>query len=301
MSLILGTNQNALKKEETAVKVTYISIAVNVFMAAAKFITGILGNSFALVADAIESTTDVVASVFVMLGVKISIKPPDKEHPYGHGRAETLSTIAIVGFLVFSAIFIIINSIKKIYTHHELPEPYTLLVLAIVVAIKEYYYHYIKKKGKETNSSTLQADAWHHRSDAITSLTAFVGISISLIMGEGYESADDWAALLAAGIILYNAYVILHPAISEILDENRHEEVVNDIKQLSKEVEGVEYIEKCYVRKSGMNYLVDLHLTVDGQLTVSQGHGIAHRLKDAIQLQMPDVADVLIHVEPDDL
>lgn len=290
-----------MEKGHTAVKTTYISLAVNVLLAAAKFITGILGNSFALVADAIESAGDVIASLIVMLGIKISIKPPDKEHPYGHGRAETLTTIAIVCFLLFSAIFIIINSIKKISTPHESPEPYTLLVLALVIGIKEFYYHFIKKKGKETNSSSLIADAWHHRSDAITSFTAFIGISIALIMGEGYEDADDWAALLAAGIILLNAYFILRPAIREILDENQHEDMVEEIQKISKNVEGVEYTEKCFVRKSGMNFLVDLHLTVNGQLTVSKGHEIAHRLKDKIQEQLPEVADVLIHVEPDDL
>lgn len=290
-----------MRKEGTAIKTTYISIAVNIVMAAVKFVTGILGNSFALVADAIESTTDVAASLLVLLGIKISVKPPDKEHPYGHGRAETLATIAIVAFLLFSAIFIIIKSIEKISTPHETPEPYTLLVLAVIVGIKEYYYHFINKKGKETNSSSLVADAWHHRSDAITSFTAFIGISIALILGEGYESADDWAALLAAVFIIFNAYLILRPAVREILDENHHEDLVAEIKKISENIEGAEYIEKCFVRKSGMNFLVDLHLTVDGQLTVSKGHEIAHNLKDAIQEKIPDVADVLIHVEPNDL
>ena len=290
-----------MDKKQIAVRTTYISIAVNVVMAAVKFVAGIFGNSFALIADAIESTTDVAASVFLMLGIKWSIKPPDKEHPYGHGRAETLTTIALVAFLVFSAIFIIIHSIKRINTSHELPEAYTLIVLAAVVGIKEYYYHFIKKKSKQTNSSSLHADAWHHRSDAITSLTAFIGISFALIMGEGYESADDCAALVAAGFILFNAFTILRPAVRELLDENHHQGVVEQIHKISVDVQGVEYIEKCLVRKSGMNFLVDLHLSVKGNLTVSEGHAIAHDLKDAIQKEIPEIADVLIHVEPDDM
>lgn len=284
-----------------AVKAAYTSIVVNFLLAIAKFIAGFFGNSFALIADAIESTTDVFSSILVLLGIKYSTKPADKNHPYGHGRAETLVTFIVVGFLIVSATFIAMKSIQNISTPHELPESYTLWVLAAIIIIKEVFYRIINSKSDQTNSSSLKADAWHHRSDAITSFMAFIGISIALYMGEGYETADDWAALFASVFIMYNAYLIFRPALGEILDENLHGEMIKDIRRISKEVDGVVDTEKCHVRKSGMIYLVDLHLTVDSEISVAKGHDIAHNLKNKIQENLPEVADVLIHVEPDNL
>lgn len=287
--------------KDKAIKATYLSILGNFFLALAKGITGYFGNSYALIADAIESTTDVLSSALVLFGIKYSTKPADSNHPYGHGRAETLVTFAVVGFLVISATIIAYESIKNIQTPHETPEKYTLIVLAIIVIIKEVFYRIVSKKSDETHSSSLKADAWHHRSDAITSLMAFIGISIAIYMGPGYETADDWAALLASFFIIYNAYLIFRPALGEILDEHLYDDMIEDIRKVATTVEGVIDTEKCFVRKTGMTYLVDLHLTVDGSITVSEGHEIAHRLKDTIIREIPEIADVLIHTEPDDL
>ncbi|MDR6969049.1 cation diffusion facilitator family transporter [Flavobacterium arsenatis] len=287
--------------KDKAIKATYLSILGNFFLALAKGITGYFGNSYALIADAIESTTDVLSSALVLFGIKYSTKPADSNHPYGHGRAETLVTFAVVGFLVISATIIAIESIKNIQTPHETPEKYTLIVLAIIVIIKEVFYRIVSKKSDETHSSSLKADAWHHRSDAITSLMAFIGIAIAIYMGPGYETADDWAALFASFFIIYNAYLIFRPALGEILDEHLYDDIIEDIRKVATTVEGVIDTEKCFVRKTGMTYLVDLHLTVDGNITVSEGHEIAHRLKDAIIKEIPEIADVLIHTEPDDL
>ncbi len=287
--------------KDKAIKATYLSILGNFFLALAKGITGYFGNSYALIADAIESTTDVLSSALVLFGIKYSTKPADSNHPYGHGRAETLVTFAVVGFLVISATIIAYESIQNIQTPHQTPEKYTLIVLAIIVVIKEIFYRIVSKKSDETNSSSLKADAWHHRSDAITSLMAFIGISIAIFMGPGYETADDWAALFASFFIIYNAYLIFRPALGEILDEHLYDDMIEDIRNVATRVEGVIDTEKCFVRKTGMTYLVDLHLTVDGNITVSEGHEIAHRLKDAIIAAMPEIADVLIHTEPDDL
>ncbi|RZK11839.1 MAG: cation transporter [Flavobacterium sp.] len=291
----MNTNKNK------AIKATYLSILGNFFLALAKGITGYFGNSYALIADAIESTTDVLSSALVLFGIKYSTKPADSNHPYGHGRAETLVTFAVVGFLVISATIIAIESIENIRTPHETPEKFTLVVLAIIIVIKEVFYRIISKKGDETNSSSLKADAWHHRSDAITSLMAFIGISIAIYMGPGYETADDWAALFASFLIVYNAYLIFRPALGEILDEHLYDDVIEQIRLIATTVEGVIDTEKCFVRKTGMTYLVDLHMTVKGNITVSEGHEIAHRLKDAIIMEIPEIADVLIHTEPDDL
>jgi len=283
---------------EEAIKTTWSSILGNALFAIAKGITGVFGNSYALIADSIESTTDVFSSIFVLLGLKYANKPPDANHPYGHGKAEPLVTFAIVGFLVASATVIAYQSIEHIQTPHEIPEPYTLIVLAIIVVIKEFFYRVVSKKGDETKSTALKADAWHHRSDAITSLMAFIGISIALFLGKGYETADDWAALLASGFILYNAYQILRPALGEVMDEHMYDDMIDNIRKEAEKVPGVKETEKCLVRKAGMTFHVDLHVAVNAGITVKEGHNIAHRVKDRLLSEFPEIADVLIHIEP---
>ncbi|UMY66301.1 MULTISPECIES: cation diffusion facilitator family transporter [unclassified Flavobacterium] len=288
-------------RRTTAVNAAWTSILGNAGMAVLKGVTGIFGHSYALIADAIESTTDVFASVLVLLGIRYASKPADDNHPYGHGRAETLVTFIVVGFLFVSATIIAYESIQNIRTPHEMPRVFTLYVLGGIVLVKELFYQIIARKSEETKSSSLKADAWHHRSDAITSALAFVGILIAILMGPGYESADDWAALCSSGVIAYNAYLIFRPALGEILDEHLYDDMVAEIRLVSERVEGVIDTEKCFVRKTGMNFLVDLHLTVDGAISVSRGHDIAHAVKDAIMDALPEVADVLIHVEPSGL
>ena len=286
---------------QKAIHTAYFSIFANLILAFAKGITGIFGNSFALIADAIESTTDVFSSLLVLLGLKYASKPADENHPYGHGKIEPLVTFIVVGFLLVSATFIVIQSIHNIRTPHKLPKPYTLIILGIIILLKEFFYRFVHKKGTETRSTSLKADAWHHRSDAITSLMAFIGISFALYMGDGYENADDWAALFAAGFIAFNAYLIFRPALGEIMDEHFHEDMVAQIRTIAKKVDGVVDTEKCFIRKSGMSFHVDLHLVVDGRISVQEGHAIAHRLKDQIQGEIPEIADILMHVEPDQI
>ncbi len=286
------------KKEKTAFKTVYFSIAGNTTLALIKGFTGYFGNSYALIADAIESTTDIFASLLVLFGLKYASRPADANHPYGHGRAEPLITFLVVGFLIISATIIAYKSIQNIGTPHELPESYTLIVLGVIIVWKEISYRLVIKKSKEINSSSLKADAWHHRSDAITSVTAFVGISIALIFGEGYESADDWAALIASAFILYNCYQIFRPALGEIMDEHLYDDVVAEIRTIARQVEGIIDTEKCFVRKSGMKYHVDLHAKVNAFITVKQGHELAHKLKDRLQQEMPELEHVLIHIEP---
>lgn len=281
-----------------AIKASWLSIFGNALLAIAKFVTGIFGNSYALIADAIESTTDVFSSFLVLLGLKYSSRPPDENHPYGHGKAEPLITFAVVGFLVVSATVIAYESIQHIQTPHKVPEPYTLIVLGAIVIIKEYFYRKVSKKGDETKSTSLKADAWHHRSDAITSLMAFIGISIALFMGKGYETADDWAALFASGFIIYNAYLILRPALGEVMDEHMYDDMIGEIREVSINVPGVLDTEKCNVRKTGMIYHVDLHIIVNAEISVKEGHDIAHNVKNELLAHFPEIFDVLIHVEP---
>lgn len=284
---------------EQAIKTSIFSILGNVFFAVVKFIAGILGNSYALIADAIESTADVFASILVWVGLKYSTKPADENHPYGHGRFEVISTFAVIGFLVVSATVIAIESIKNIQTPHEAPKVFTLWVLAGVILFKELSYQYVIYQSKKTHSSSLKADAWHHRSDAITSVMAFIGIVFAIYLGDGFEAADDVAALLASFFIVYNAYKIFKPIISEISDEQVYDDMIEDVRSVAKTIPGVIDTEKCHIRKMGMTFYVDLHLIVNGNLSVIEGHRIAHNLKDEIQRKIPQIADVLVHTEPD--
>lgn len=289
-----------MSSEQTAIKATYFSIVGNTCLAIVKGLAGFFGNSYALIADAIESTTDIFASFLVLFGIKYSNRPADKNHPYGHGRAEPLITFLVVGFLITSATIIAYESIINIGTPHQLPKPWTLVVLAAIIIWKEYSFRIVMKRSIQTNSSSLRADAWHHRSDAITSVAAFLGISIALILGNGYESADDWAALFASGFILYNSYLIFRPALGEIMDEHLYDDLIGQIRSISIKVDGIIDTEKCFIRKAGMQYHVDLHATVDSNITVKEGHDLAHKLKDTLREEIPELGHVLIHVEPND-
>lgn len=290
-----------MTKEQIAIKATYFSIIGNLCLAIIKGLAGFFGNSHALIADAIESTTDIFSSLLVLFGIKYSNRPADKNHPYGHGRAEPLVTFIVVGFLITSAIIISFESIKNMAMPHQLPpKPYTLIILGVIIVWKEISYRWVIKKGNETNSSSLKADAWHHRSDAITSIAAFVGISIALIFGKKYEVADDWAALFAAGFIFYNSYLIFRPALGEIMDEYLYDDLVEKIRQISLQVEGIKGTEKCLIRKAGMVYHIDLHAIVDAEITVKAGHSLAHKLKNTLKQEIPDLGEILIHIEPND-
>ncbi|MFC2175850.1 cation diffusion facilitator family transporter [Bacteroidota bacterium] len=289
-----------MDNEQTAIRTTYFSIAGNVALAVIKGLAGVFGNSYALIADAIESTTDIFASFIVLLGFKYAERPADENHPYGHGKIEPLITFLVVAFLVTSAAIIAHESIQNIQTPQQMPEQWTLIVLGAIIIWKEVSYRIVIKKSKDIDSSSLKAEAWHHRSDAITSVMAFIGISIAIVFGEGYEAADDWAALLASGFILYNAYLIFRPALGEIMDEHVYDDLMEDIRTESIKVKGITGTEKCLIRKAGMKYHVDLHAMVDGQISVKEGHDISHKLKDHLKAEIPSLGRVLIHIEPNE-
>ncbi|QEE50292.1 cation transporter [Flavobacterium alkalisoli] len=293
---MLEENTNVKK----AIRATYFSIIGNALLALLKGAAGFFGNSYALIADAIESTTDIFSSILVLFGIKYSTRPADENHPYGHGRAEALITFIVVGFLITAATVIAYESILNIQTPHDLPKSWTLFVLGAIIIWKEISFRLVLKKSKETNSSALKADAWHHRSDAITSIAAFIGISIALFCGKGFESADDWAALFASGFIIYNSYLIFRPALGEIMDEHLYDDVVEEIRKAALKVNGILGTEKCFVRKTGMVYHVELHAIVSANITVKEGHKLAHNLEDYLRRDIPGMGRILIHVEPDD-
>ena len=281
-----------------AMRTTILGIGVSLVLIFVKGLAGYFGNSYALIADASESGADILSSGLLWIGLRIALKEPDKEHPYGHGKAEPLAAIGVSLFLIGAALWIAWNAIGFIRTPHPMPRAFTLWVLVLVIGVKEVLYRYVLGIGERINSQAVKADAQHHRSDSITSVAAFIGISIALIGGEGYEGADDWAALLACGFILYNAIAILRPALNEIMDAAPSDEIVQKVRNLALAVPEVKAIEKCYVRKTGFDYIVDIHIEVDGHLSVTHGHTISHQVKDAILNSSLRVLNVLVHVEP---
>lgn len=289
-----------MTNEQKAVKATYFSIFGNAALALIKWFAGYFGNSYALIADAIESTSDIFASFLVLFGIKYASRPADENHPYGHGRAEPLITFLVVGFLITSATVIAYESIENIQTPHSLPKPWTLIVLGGIIIWKEISYRLVMKRSRETKSSSLAADAWHHRSDAITSVAAFIGITIALAFGKGYEAADDWAALFASGFILFNCYKIFRPALGEIMDEHLYDDLTLEIRKASVKVEGIIDTEKCFIRKAGMKYHLELHAIVDGNISVKEGHLLAHNLEDFLRIEIPELGHILIHIEPNE-
>jgi len=277
------------------------AIAINLVLALVKISTGVLGNSYAMIADGIESTADIFSSLMVWSGLRLSSKPPDQSHPYGHGKAESLAGLMVAVFLIGAAILIAVQSIREILTPHHTPAWYTLLVLVLVIITKEVLYRRMFRIGQSLDSSALKSDAWHHRSDAITSAAAFLGISIALIGGPGYEAADDWAALLACSVILYNGFRLLRPALDEVMDSAAPSDVEKQIRSIATDIEGVVEIEKCRIRKSGLGFLMDVHVVVNGDLSVREGHKIGHVVKERLLGSLLPISDVIIHIEPDGL
>lgn len=280
-------------------RTTFIGITVSILLAVGKAVAGFLGNSFALIADAVESVGDIFTAVVMYLGLRKAAQPPDENHPYGHGKAEPIAATVVVLGLTVAATFIAIESIGNLATRHHPPAWWTLIVLAGVIIVKETLSRYVSGVGELVESSAIRADAYHHRSDAITSAAAFIGISIALIGGEGYEVADDWAALFAAAIILYNAWCIGRPAIGELMDEQPDPDWLEEVEKIALAHPEVKSIEKVRLRKLGFDILMDFHLRVSPGLSVKEGHRVSHEVKDDLLELHPYLRDVLIHLEPE--
>jgi cation diffusion facilitator family transporter len=285
---------------DQGMKSTLLGIFVNLGLVLTKCSAGLLGNSFALVADGLESTTDVLSGLAVYFGLKIAVKPPDVDHPYGHGKAEPIAAVVASLALMTAALAIIYEGIREITSPHGTPAPYTLVVLAGVLIIKELLFRHVGSVGESIGSVAVKSDAWHHRSDALTSAFAFVGISIALLGGPGWEAADGWAALCAALVILYNAWKQLRPAVLELADIAPDESMEAQVRAIARRVPGIIGLDKCFVRKMGFSFYVDLHIVVQGEMTVREGHILSHKVEDEVLRTLPQVTEVLVHVEPEE-
>jgi cation diffusion facilitator family transporter len=275
-----------------------VSIASNFVLTICKCTVGLIGHSFALVADGIESLSDVLSSAVVYFGLRFAIKPPDKEHPYGHGKAEPLAAIIVALGMAAAAVVIAIQSINLIRSPHPLPARYTLWVLLTVFVIKLVLSRYVSSVAHNIDSTAVKGDAWHHLSDAITSLFAFIGISVAIWTNN--PRADDWAALCASFVILFNSWRQVRTPLAELLDTAPPPEIEQHVRQVAGSVPGVVGTEKCFVRKVGFQYYVDLHVIVNGGITVRAGHTISHHVEDRVLAEVDRVASVLVHMEPEE-
>jgi len=283
---------------QQGLRATFLGLSVNAVLALSKLVGGILGHSQALIADAVESLADILSSIVVWRGLVVAAAPADADHPYGHGKAEPLAAATVATMLLLAAVGITVQSLREVFQPKEGPAPFTLVVLLAVVAIKELLFRFVLRTAKSMESAAVVTDAWHHRSDVITSIAAAIGISIALIGGKGYESADDIAAVVAAGIIAWNGWRLLRPALDELMDTAPSRDFTEEVRTIAAAVPGADRIEKCVIRKVGYRYFVDMHVEVDPRMTVHDAHGIAHRIKDAVRARIPQIADVLVHIEP---
>jgi cation diffusion facilitator family transporter len=273
-------------------------LLINAVLAATKLVAGLIGHSYALVADAVESTVDIFSSLVVWGGLRIAARQADDEYPWGYGKAESLAAAVVAVMLVGAAAGIAVEAVREIRTPHHAPAPFTLGVLVAVVVVKEVLFRRVDAVGEAVGSTAVKADAWHHRSDAITSLAAFVGISIALWKGPGWEAADDWAALVASAVIVVNAVRLIRPAVDDLMDRAPDPETLSRITQASLGVADVRAVEKLRVRRAGGQLYVDLHVQADPGLSLHDAHVVSGKVKSAIRQTVPRVAGVLVHMEP---
>jgi len=275
-----------------------LALGVNAVMVAVKVTTGLVGNSYALVADGVESTLDIFSSLIVWRGLAVASREADDEYHFGYGKAESIAAAVVAIMLLVAALGISIEAVRALVTPHHTPEPYTLLVLVGVVVVKEGLFRRVLRVGQEVGSTALTADAWHHRSDAITSAAAFVGITVALVGGPAWAPADAAAALVASGIIAFNGTRLLRPALQDLMDRAPEPDVLDRVDRVARAVEGVRAVEKIQARRAGIGYFVALHVEADPSISLEAAHLLGHNVKDAILDTLPSVLDVLVHMEP---
>ena len=279
-------------------RLAVLGVLVNTVLAIVKIMSGLLGNTYALIADGVESLLDIFGSLVVWFGLRVAAEPPDEEHPYGHGKAEVVASIVVAIVILAAAFGLAVQSIREIRTPHQMPAPFTLGVLVVVIVVKEVLFRKVSRAGIAIGSGAVQTDAWHHRADAITSALAFVGIALALWLK--YPAADDWAALVASVIIGWNGIQFFRAALHEAMDTAPSKAMEDEIRGIAAAVPGVSALDICRIRKMGLDYYVDIHVGVLPELSVREGHRIAHAVRKAVRANRREIADVLVHIEPDD-
>jgi len=293
-----STAEQLNKAVRQGTRVAAFGVVASALLAAIKIAAGVIGNSFALVADGVESVLDIFSGLLVWGGLRVSALPQSERYPYGLGKAEPLASLVVAVVLLMAAVGIALGAAQEIVSPQEIPESFTLVVLVGVLVVKEVMFRVLSSRGREIGSQSLNADAWHHRSDALTSLAAFLGISVALTAGEGFESADDWAALVACAVITFNGVRLCRASLTDVLDVTAPRDICDRVKKIAESVPGVGGIDLLRVRQSGLALWVDIHVEVDGDMSVREGHEIAHLVKGGLLHSDLRILDALVHVEP---
>ena len=302
MPPFVRTVQDGGSAPEKAFRVGLLALCVSVVLALVKGITGITAQSQALIADAVESLLDVFGGLAIVVGMRVAAAPPDENHPYGHGKAEPLAGMAVASLIMLGGAGLAYSSVLSLWQGTSaVPAAWSIPVIIAVIVVKESLFHYVNRTGRAIGSNALLAEAWHHRTDAITSVATLLGVSIAVLGGEAWAAADDVAALFACGIILYNGQRLLRPTLAELMDAAPSPDIERSVRAIASAVPGVAGLDKCHVRKMGLEFYVDLHVLVDPEMTVRESHFIAHHVRDAIVEGDTRIRDVLVHMEPSDL
>jgi len=296
-SIVLGHSTGVSLYRDTT-RAALLGLVVNIALGVVKLIGGILGNSFALISDAVNSLGDVLTSLIVLFALRVAQAPPDAEHPYGHTRAEAIAGANVALLLIVSALLVGWEAIHRISLPHHLPPSWTLWIAGTNVLIKEGLFQYQSRVGKRTGSSAILAGAWDHRSDALCSLAVLLGLGMVRWGGPAWIGADEGAAMVVVTLIIWSGIVLFRRSSSELMDLQADSELVEDIRRTAQSIAEVRRVEKLWVRKSGLEYFVDIHIEVDAELTVAAGHHIGHQVKDLLVARYPSLRDVLVHLEP---
>ncbi len=289
---------SAAPDRRTGVQVALLGLGVNAVLVLVKVTAGVLGNSYALIADGVESSLDVFSSIIVWRGLTVAGRAADERYHFGYAKAESVAGATVAAMLVVAAIGISIEAVREILTPHHSPAPFTLAVLAVVVLGKGLLARTVFRVSDGIGSVALQADAWHHRSDALTSAAAAVGIAVAIVGGEGFAPADDVAALVASGIIVYNGIRLLRPALGDLMDRAPDPDVIDRVRASAATVSGALAVEKVLARRAGLGYFVALHVEADPAMSLEDAHELGHAVKEAVIEEVPHVLDVIVHMEP---
>ncbi len=275
-----------------------IGLGINLSLGVVKLVGGIYGNSFALIADAVNSLGDVVSTVVVLLALRIAQLPPDKEHPYGHTRAEGIAASNVAIIIIVSALLVGWEAVQRLTVQHEIPPRWTLWIAGINVVVKEALYHYKVRIGRRTGSTSLIANAWDHRSDALCALAVLIGLAVIRWGGPRFIYADEVASLVVVAMIILSGVHLFRSSASDLMDVQADDELVEQIRADALTVPGVMDVETLWVRKSGLEHFADIHIEVDPLITVAEGHQIGHVVKDQLLRHFGSLRDVLVHLEP---
>jgi cation diffusion facilitator family transporter len=295
---MLSQGSSPKARYRSAIRAALLGLAVNLLLGIVKLVGGVVGRSFALISDAINSLGDSLTSIVVVVALWYSQRPADEEHPYGHTRAEAVAASNVALLIIVSALFVGWEAITRFARDHDIPPAWTLWIAGTNVVIKEVLYRYKVSVGKRTGSASIVANAWDHRSDALCSLAVLIGLGIVRWGGPEYIWADEAAALVVVAAIFWSGGKLFRTSTSELLDRQADPELVGRVREVAAGISGVRAVEKLIVRKTGMEYLADIHIQVDAKLSVEEGHRIGHLVKDHLIQEFDSLRDVLVHLEP---